>query len=155
LQHVDAHQLAEFRKHKGLSAEGLLDGTLPFDWTDAGLKMSAGTLDARAPGGLIRYLGTASMQQFAATDGAAGMAMQILSDFRYRVLHMQADYQPDGEMSLKIALKGHNPSFENGRPIEFNFNVEENVLKLLQSLRMADEISERLEKRVKKSLQGK
>jgi hypothetical protein len=146
LEHVDASQLVEFRKQEGLFAEGLLDGTLPFDWTEKGLTLTAGILDARAPGGLIRYLGTASMQQMAATDKFGGMAMQILSDFHFRVLHAQADYQPDGQLALRIELRGNNPGYENGRPIEFNLNIEENVLKLLQSLRAAGGISDRVEK---------
>lgn len=149
LKEIDAGQLAEFRKQEGLSAEGKLDGTLPFDWTDKGLKMTSGKLASRDPGGVIRYLGTASMQQFAATDTATSMAMQILSDFRFRVLNMQADYQPDGELALQISIKGHNPAYENGRPVNLNFNIEENVIKLLQSLRMADEISGRVEKKIK------
>jgi len=152
LENIDARQLAEFRKQEGLTAEGRLDGTLPFDWTDKGLKMTAGKLNARAPGGLIRYLGTASMQQMAANDTATRMAMQILSDFRFKLLHIVADYQPDGELALMIELKGNNPDYEKGRPVEFNFNIEENVLKLLQSLRMADEISESIEKKVQKKM---
>jgi hypothetical protein len=150
LEHIDASALVEFRKQEGLFAEGLLDGTLPFDWTDKGLTLTAGILDARVPGGLIRYLGTASMQQIAATDKFGGMAMQILNDFHFRVLHTQADYQPDGELALRIELKGNNPGYENGRQIEFNLNIEENVLKLLQSLRTVGEISDRIEKSIQK-----
>ena len=153
LEHIDARQLAELRKQEGFTAAGKLDGSLPFDWTDKGLKMTTGKLKARAPGGLIRYLGTASIQQLAKTDTATRMAMQILSDFRFKLLHIGIDYQPDGQMALKIELKGNNPDYENGRPVEFNFNIEENVLKLLQSLRMADEISQRLEKKVQKKMQ--
>jgi len=152
LENIDSRQLAEFRRQEGLTAEGRLDGTLPFDWTDKGLKMTSGKLNARAPGGFIRYLGTASMQQMVKTDRATRMAMQILSDFRFRLLHISADYQPDGELALQLELKGNNPDYENGRPVEFNFNIEENVLKLLQSLRMADEISESLEKKVQKKI---
>ncbi|PIO89329.1 MAG: hypothetical protein COS82_05135 [Zetaproteobacteria bacterium CG06_land_8_20_14_3_00_59_53] len=153
LEHVDVKQLVEFRKQEGLFADGLLDGTLPFDWTDKGLKMTAGSLDARMPGGLIRYLGTASMQQMAASDKAFGMAMQVLNNFHFKVLHTQADYQPDGQLTLHIALKGNNPGYEDGRPIELNLNIEENMLKLLQSLRAADEIGDRVEKSVKKKMQ--
>jgi len=153
LKHIDVRQLAEFRKQEGLSATGTLDGAMPFDWTNKGLKMSAGKLEARAPGGLIRYLGTSSMQHLVKTDTATRMAMQILSDFRFKLLHIGMDYQPDGELALKIELKGNNPDYENGRPVEFNFNIEENILKLLQSLRMADEISESLEKKVQKKMQ--
>ena len=88
------------------------------------------------------------MQQMAATDKFGGKAMQILNDFHFRVLHTQADYQPDGQLALRIELKGNNPGYENGRPIEFSLNIEENVLKLLQSLRAAGEISDRVEKSI-------
>ena len=152
---IDAGQLAEFRRQEGLSAQGKLDGELPFDWTDKGLKMTAGNLAARAPGGLIRYLGTSSIQQMAESEQSIRMAMQILSDFHFKVLQVRADYQPDGELALHVELKGNNPAYEKGRPIEFNLNIEENVLKLLQSLRTADEISGRLEKKVKKKMQKK
>lgn len=154
LEHVEVRQLVEFRKQEGLFADGLLDGTLPFDWTDKGLNMSAGVLDARMPGGLIRYLGTESMRQMAAGDRVVGMAMQVLGDFHFKVLHTQADYHPDGQLALHIELKGNNPGYENGRPIELNLNIEENVLKLLQSLRMADEISDRVEKSIRKKAGG-
>ena len=153
LKGIDAGQLAEFRRQEGLSAEGKLDGELPFDWTDKGLKMTAGNLAARTPGGLIRYLGTSSIQQMAESEQTMQMAMQILSDFHFKVLELRADYQPDGQLALHVELKGNNPAYEKGRPIEFNLNIEENVLKLLQSLRMADEISGKLEKKVQKKMQ--
>jgi hypothetical protein len=78
------------------------------------------------------------------------MAMQILNDFHFSVLHTQADYQPDGQLALCIELRGNNPGYENGRPIEFNLNIEENVLKLLQSLRAAGEISDRVEEGIRR-----
>ena len=60
--------------------------------------------------------------------------------------------QADGNTKLGIHLKGQNPSYENGRPIEFNLNVEQNILKLLQSLSMSNRISERLEKKIQKQM---
>lgn len=99
---------------------------------------------------MIRYLGTESVRSLATTDRTTKMALDILSDLRYRQLLIGLDAEPDGEMSLRIELKGHNPAYENGRPIEFNLNIEENVLKLLYSLRMADEIGSRLEQQMQK-----
>lgn len=152
LEELDAGQIAEIRKQEGLYAEGTLDGVLPLDWTRDGLRITKGQLQARNPGGVIRYLGTESVQSLALTDKTTQMALNILSDLRYRQLQVGIDAAPDGEMTLRIELKGHNPGYENGRPIEFNLNIEENVLKLLYSLRMADEIGGRLEKQMQKKL---
>lgn len=150
LERLDARQIAEIRKQEGLHADGTLDGVLPLDWTGDGLRLTRGKLRARSPGGVIRYLGTESVRSLATTDRTTKMALDILSDLRYRQLLIGLDAEPDGEMSLRIELKGHNPAYENGRPIEFNLNIEENVLKLLYSLRMADEIGSRLEQQMQK-----
>jgi len=154
LQHIDAGKIAEIRDQKGLNIQGVLDGTLPFDWTQDGLKMTSGELMVPA-GGLIRYLGTESVQKLASTDQATKMALDILKDFHYSQLKIGASYLPDGELKLSIKLKGKNPGYEQGRPIEFNFNIEENILKLLQALNVAGGVSNAVEKKVQKKLQKK
>lgn len=153
LDGLDAKQIAEIQAQEGLYADGTLDGTLPFDWRKDGLHLSKGVLQARNPGGIIRYLGNASVRSLAASDQMTKMALDILSDLHYWQLKLGIDADQDGQMKLQIALKGKNPGYENGRPVEFNFNIEQNVLKLLYSLRMADEISERMQKRMQKRLQ--
>jgi len=154
LTDIDAAEVAAFRRQEGLTITGKLNGTLPFDWTPQGLVMHTGIITASELGGIIRYLGTESMQQLSLTNPGMKLAMQVLQNFRYRILGIQADYQPDGELKLGIKLKGHSPDYDNGRPIEFNLNIEENVLKLLQSLRMADEISREVEEKVRSKQPG-
>ncbi|ATX82807.1 Dicarboxylate transport [Mariprofundus ferrinatatus] len=153
LDRLDAKQIAEIQAQEGLYADGTLDGTLPFDWTKNGIRLIQGRLTARDPGGVIRYLGSESIRSLAASDQMTKMALDILSDLRYWKLDIGVDADQSGQMMLHIELKGKNPGYENGRPVEFNFNIEQNVLKLLYSLRMADEIGGRLEKRMQKKLQ--
>lgn len=155
LEHMDVGQIVEIRRQEGLHAEGALDGKLPFDWTKEGLKMSSGKIQSTSAGGLIRYLGTEYVRNLAATDSATKMVLDIMSDFYFKQLKIGVDYLPDGELAMRIKLKGNNPGYEKGRPIEFNLKVEENILKLLQSLSMTDEITGALEKKVQKKLQKK
>jgi hypothetical protein len=155
LEHMDARQIAEIRRQEGLHVEGALDGKLPFDWTSKGLKMNSGELQSSSAGGLIRYIGTEYVRNLAATDTATKMVLDIMSDFHFKQLKIGVDYLPDGELAMRIKLKGNNPGYEKGRPIEFNLNIEENILKLLQSLSMTDKISGALEKEVQKILQQK
>ncbi len=154
LKHIDAGKIAAIRGQEGLDIQGLLDGNLPFDWTRDGLKMTSGVLKSPT-GGLIRYLGTESVRKLATTDQATKMVLDILNNFHYKQLNIGANYLPDGELKLSIKLKGKNPGYEQGRPIAFNFNIEENILKLLQALNMAGGISSAVEKKVQKKLQKK
>lgn len=150
---LDARQLANIHKQEGLNADGILDGTLPFDWTKDGLRLVQGRLVARDPGGVIQYLGTEAVRNMAANQLATRMALDILSDFHYKNLMIEIDSEPDGEMRMQIRLKGNNPEYEKGRPIEFNLAISENVLKLLYSLRVAEGIGGQLERRVQQKLQ--
>jgi len=152
IKHMDAGKLAEIRRQEGLQVQGLLDGALPFDWTSDGLKMTAGALQSGTAGGLIRYMGTESVRKLATTDHATKMVMDIMNNFHYKLLKVGADYSPDGELKLQINLQGNNPEYEQGRTVDFNFNIEENILTLMQGLRMSGNISDALEKKVQKKL---
>ncbi len=153
LEHMDAGQIANIRQQEGLYVKGMLDGELPFDWGSNGLKMITGELQSTPAGGLIRYQGTESVRQLAATDNATKMVLDIMNNFHYRQLKLGANYMPDGELKVSIKLKGSNPEYEQGRAVEFNFNIEENILQLLQGLRMAGTVSGALEEKVQKTLQ--
>jgi len=153
LEHIDAEQLAKIRQQQGLLVQGYLNGTLPFNWTRDGLKMTAGELHATPAGGLIRYLAKESVRNLAVRGKATQMVLDILSDFHYKQMNVGADYQPDGVLGLRIHLKGNNPAYERGRSVAFNFNIEENILQLLQGLRMSGRLSKALEKKVQKTLQ--
>jgi hypothetical protein len=152
LRNIDAVQLVKLQNQEGLYADGILDGYLAADWAEDGLYISDGMLKARPPGGLIRYLGNDTVRGMASSNQAVRMALNILSDFHYQQMQIGINAQADGNTKLGIHLKGQNPSYENGRPIEFNLNVEQNILKLLQSLSMSNRISERLEKKIQKQM---
>ncbi len=150
LERIDLAAIVALEQQEGLQVQGQLDGTLPLDLTTEGLQLQQGMLHARPPGGIIRYTGSASVRQMAESNMGAGLAMQVLSDFRYQRMDIQADYIPDGTLHLAFKLQGHNPNYENGRPITFNLNVEENVLQLIKSLQLGSNI----EKNVRKKLHG-
>ena len=50
---------------------------------------------------------------------------------------------------MNMKLEGRNPDFERGRAINLNVQVEENVLALMRSLRLGDEIGGKIEDRIK------
>jgi hypothetical protein len=133
---------------EGLQASGLMDGTIPVFLDEQGLRVINGELGARPPGGQIRYTpdgGTEEMQQAAP---GTNIVFEILEDLTYHTLETKVNYAPDGNLILNLAIRGMSPRLDEKRPIHFNLNLEQNVLQLLKSLRIADDIDDVLDKNV-------
>jgi hypothetical protein len=109
-----------------------------------------GSLSAEAPGGRLQY-----QYQPVAGKEPAGMdlAWQALSDFRYQTLATAVELQPNGKVLLQIKLHGYNPKLQQGRPVHFNINVEEDLPALLTSLQLSGQISDRVRQRIQQKIQ--
>jgi hypothetical protein len=109
-----------------------------------------GSLSAEAPGGRLQY-----QYQPVAGKEPAGMdlAWQALSDFRYQTLATTVELQPNGKVLLQVKLHGYNPDLQQGRPIHFNINVEEDLPALLTSLQLSGQISDRVRQRIQQKIQ--
>ena len=130
-----------------ISGEGLLDGVLPVRIRDNKVSISQGRLQARPPGGTIRL--KPSLSQVGGQNELS-FALKALADFHYNKLDTQVDYAENGDMTLGVRLQGRNPGVEKNRPIHYNLNISENVPVLLESLRLKDKFTERIEKKINK-----
>lgn len=146
--HVEGVQLADVLALEGddFTGSGVLNGVVPIAIDGAAVTVTNGRLSA-VGGGFIRYAGASEV---AAAAGQPGLdfALRALSDFAYQRLDVTVDYARDGTLSLAVALEGRNPRVEKGRPIHYNLSVTENVPNLLKSLRLSDEVSEGIQKRL-------
>lgn len=141
---LEMAELAKLEKNAGVNASGKLDGVLPIVLLPEGPQVPAGTLYARAPGGVIQYRGQAA-DTLKQSDPTMGLAMQLLNDFRYDQLQTDITYQPDGELKLGLQFQGHNPDFFDGQATHLNLNLDYNLLDLLESLRISQDLVEKLE----------
>lgn len=133
---------------EGLEASGMMDGSIPVFIDQQGLRVINGELHAREPGGRIRYIpegGTESMEEAAP---GTNIVFEILEDLNYQTLETRMNYVPDGNLILNLAIRGRSPKLDEKRPVHFNLNLEQNVLQLLKSLRIADDIDSVLDKNV-------
>jgi hypothetical protein len=122
---------------------GVLDGELPIRMNGDVVTVHDGNIAARVPGGTLVYKSAASSSM--AAQSGMGFVFQALEDFRYDVLDAKVALATDGALALAVRLQGRNPVVEDGRTIAFNLNLNESLPALLQSLRAADSITNRIE----------
>lgn len=129
---LDLGQLFKIAPMDGLEATGAVDGTLPLSIRNGSFAIVDGVLQTTAPG-TIRYnpknvpsfLQNSKSQQLIALKVA-------LSAFNYDSLRMTIDGQLDKTQKISLQVKGKNPLFYSGHPVNFNLNVEgpiESILK--------------------------
>jgi len=129
-----------------LTGTGTLAGKLPFKFIKQQLWISNGDIHS-TDHGYIRYHANDKVRAFANTNAGLEIALNVLEDFHYNVLSIKANYTPNGDLTLRNKLSGKNPNWQNGQPIEFAINIEENVLQLLKALQISDQLTEKIQKK--------
>jgi hypothetical protein len=132
----------------GLVATGELNGTIPVEFRDGGIVISAGRLDAEDPGAL-QY---APAEPPAALQGAgetASLVLGALANFRYDQLWLTLDRDASGETGLGLHVRGSNPDFYDGYPIELNLTLTGELDRILRDslvgYRIPDYVKDQLE----------
>ncbi|MGV8844129.1 MAG: intermembrane phospholipid transport protein YdbH family protein [Pseudomonas sp.] len=151
LQGLELEQLFRIYPTEGLTGRGVIDGQLPLQLSPTGISIHQGSLSARAPGGSLQF----HSERIRAL-GRANPGMQLvadaLEDFQYQRLSSQVSYDEQGKLLLALRLEGQNPAIENGRPIHFSINLQEDIPTLLASLQLSDKVSDLIKRRVQERL---
>jgi len=135
---------------EGLSGSGIIDGNLPLALHDGKLVIHGGEVAAREPG--VLQFRSEKIRSLGQSNPAMQLVATAIDDFRYDKLGSRVDYDESGKLLLALSLSGRNPALEQGRPINLNVNLEENVPKLLTSLQLSDRVSDTIRKRVQERL---
>lgn len=146
LENIDLNELVTLQQLDDVQATGLINGLLPITINNGQISIDDGRLQAIAPGGVLKYQADTDALL---SNKYAETVVLALRNFHYDVLRADTQYKPEGTLLLKLQLQGNNPDFELGRQVKLNINLEQNVLKLLESLRLYDGVSDRLDKRVR------
>ncbi|MCB0338842.1 MAG: YdbH domain-containing protein, partial [Bdellovibrionales bacterium] len=151
LSGASLQEILELERQENLSGVGTIDMKIPLMMGSQGLSVTNGSLAARTPGGIIRFKATENAKDMAKSNPGLGIALEALENFHYTTLESGLNYQPSGILLMQTHLSGHNPDMNNGRKINVNLNVEENVLSLLRSLQLQNRIEESVEKKFRGS----
>lgn len=148
VKQLDLQKVLSLEQQKGLEGSGILDGVIPVTVGVRGVTVKDGQLEARPPGGVIRYGASADAAK-AITQSNANMelVLQALNNFHYNVLQIGAQYAEGGMLNLRARLEGKNPDMKKSPPFHFNLSVQENIPALLKSLRLVQDIEESVQKK--------
>jgi len=148
VEHLDLAQVVALEHRSDLEASGLLDGVLPITVTAGGVEINAGQLDARAPGGVIRFRPGGEARALGGGNAGLELVYKALSNLHYQRLDTRLDYRADGRLTLATVLAGRNPDWNNGQPVNLNLNLEDNVQQLLRSLYIGERLGKEFEQMV-------
>ncbi len=147
---LDIAEIVAMQQIEGLTATGKLDGYIPLTITPKGINVSDGKIVAQKKGGRIQYTPTEGTAEIEKSAVGSELLFRILKDLNYDSLVIDVNYEEDGEMDMQLAIKGVSPHVDERRPVHFNLNLQQNVLKLLEGLRYAEGLSDNIDKNVQK-----
>ena len=152
LQGLDLARLLQAYPADGLQGSGLLDGHFQITGLPEAPRIDQGQLAARGTG-LLR-IHPPRLAAMARDNPAMALVSQALEDFHYDRLSGGFQYDTRGQLQLALQLHGRNPALQEGRPINVNIRLEENLPRLLTSLQLSDRVSEKIRQRVNDQLQS-
>jgi hypothetical protein len=147
---VDLGTLFERIQLEGLTGTGRIAGELPLALRDGAIVVRDGVLRASDAGGTIRYAPAPSVADMAASrPNDLGLAVAAFSNFQYDVLEATLDGDLDGEVDVGLHVRGVNPGFQDGRPVELNLKLEARLADLVRAGQAAYRVPEAVEERLR------
>ena len=147
LSGISLSEVVKYSAYPEIQSRAIIDGMLPLSLTAQGPTIIDGRIFARPPGGYIKVPENAVIVAMGKENPAVAYALQLLSDFQFETLQGVIGYTADGESDLKIAIKGTNPNISKTQVINFNYSHNENILKLLKSLRFNEQLVQQLKEK--------
>lgn len=153
LSHIDLKALLEQYPSAEIQGSGIIGGNLPFSIDlikPPFFTLDKGIIQADSSGGKIQYHAASGLKQ---THQSMKLVFSVLEDFHYSVLDSNVTYGADKKLHLKLHLQGQNPSVENGRQVNFNIQLEEDLPALITTMQLSNQVSETIKKRIQEKLQ--
>jgi translocation and assembly module TamB len=100
LQGFDAKMFVDSLGFSGIEINGTFDGVLPMIFDESGGRIVGGRLDARPPGGELKYTGTKP------TGLAPGIAFDLFSDIKFHTMVVRLNGDLAGEFATTLTIDG-------------------------------------------------
>jgi hypothetical protein len=147
VSNVDLAKLLELAEIEGLTATGALTGKIPIAIQADDLLIRDAVLAATGPG-TLRYAPSTAPSALLGGGESVALALQALSNFQYSDLTLTVNRAAGGDTVALMQVKGRNPDFYGGHPVEFNLNISGKLDQILNrglaGYRIPDTIRDRL-----------
>ncbi len=154
INQLDLAQLLQQHPSTDIKGQGKLSGTLPISISKQGITIKAGRVAAEQPGGKIQYQ-SASSSGMGSVNQSMQLVFSALEDFHFTVLASEISYDTSGKLLLALNLRGANPALQQGRAINLNINLEEDLPAMITSLQLTNKLNDTITKRVQQYIQQK
>ena len=134
---------------EAVTITGSVSGHIPVTIRGKNVIIDEGYLENDPPGGVIQYRGGAAGNVVDDTS-QLGIVTRTLRNLEFDSLTSAVNYSGDGDLVLKMRLKGINPDVDPTQPVILNLNVENNVPQMLRSLQATRSIEDVLERKLSK-----
>ena len=147
MQGISLRALEKEMEAENFAATGILDLKVPLITSGEGVTIEQGKVEARVPGGRLRYYGAFSAAMLA-SNPQLKLLSGALEDYNYRELSGTVEYPPSGDMQMQLKLVGRSDSVAADRDLIINLNLQNNIPSMLKSLQASRDLSEALEKQL-------
>jgi hypothetical protein len=141
LRGIDLGAMVALQTTAPISLDGQIAGELPLELGADYLAVHEGHLHNTSPIRL-RVLPADSVSAMARSNTAVQLALDSLAILNISDLQATVSMDPEGWLDAVVNIQGDNPTKD--LPVVFNYTHRENVLELLRSLRIGDELTQRL-----------
>jgi len=148
LEKIPLQKLLDLQGTKKIYATGTIRGTIPVRMHGQSFEIIDGAMNAES-GGQIIYATTP--EERASANQGLRTTYEALSNFLYAGMTSSISMKPEGKSAITIQLKGNNPDFQAGRPVELNIKVEQNLLDLMRSLSIASDVEQILSEKAEQT----
>ncbi|EKE72339.1 intermembrane phospholipid transport protein YdbH family protein [Gallaecimonas xiamenensis] len=147
LSGIDLGQVAALQAKPVVSLGGELAGTIPLRLEESGLSVSGARLHNQGPV-TVEVLDVDSVASLKASNQGVQVALDALGHLAVDSLQADFDMDIDGQAQLKVLIEGRNPR-QDDLPVRLHYAHQENLRQLLRSLRIGEEVVEKVEQQVK------
>jgi hypothetical protein len=146
LRGVRLEQVSALHGDEMVSLGGAVDADLPLHLDHASLLIEDGALRNATPVRL-RLRDARAIEAFKAKNPGLAQVADWLSDLHVDRFDGTLSLRRDGQMVVAATIEGKNPQLGD-RPVRLNYRHEENLLHLLQSLRIGSDLARGIEQRL-------
>jgi len=139
LNHIPIQKLLDLQGSKKIYATGRIKGDIPVTIKNNSFEIVDGKVTAEDQGQIIY---ATSLEERTAANPALRITYEALSNLLYSQLLSSINMSGDGKSLMTIQLKGTNPDFQRGRPVEMNLSVQQNLSDLMRSLSISSDIEQ-------------